>query len=173
MQNLQVLWNLSTVENCCVIVTDVSTLSQHLWGLTEETNEDNYQLDSCSLNAHKTFWTWHSDSDTYGKKLIIAPWMEMWQANECSISISWENWFCLLSCWQREPISYARWRSQESSITNTTDLVTQDLLTVSTNSNFFLSWTSWMRQTYSSAALAKSLCSISRVASAWKIGNIN
>ena len=43
-----------------------------------------------------------------------------------------------------------------------------DSLTVSTNSNFFLSWTSWMRQTYSSAALAKSLCSISSVASAWK-----
>ena len=56
---------------------------------------------------------------------------------------------------------------------HTIDLVTQDWLTVSTNSNFFLSWTSWMRQTYSSAALAKSLCSISRVASALKRVNIN
>ncbi len=40
--------------------------------------------------------------------------------------------------------------------------------TVSTNSNFFLSWTSCMRQTYSRPARMKSRCSISRVASAWK-----
>ena len=56
-------------------------------------------------------------------------------------------------------------------ISSPSDLPSPDwltALTVSTNSNFFLSWTSWMRQTYSSAALAKSLCSISRVASAWK-----
>ena len=39
-------------------------------------------------------------------------------------------------------------------------------LTVSTNSNFFLSCTSWMRHTYSNAARAKSRCSISSVASA-------
>ena len=60
-------------------------------------------------------------------------------------------------------------------ISSPSDLPSPDwltALTVSTNSNFFLSWTSWMRQTYSSAALAKSLCSISRVASAWKTNTI-